>query len=127
MTGAGGGKNVLVVDDDPGVLGLVNQWLTSAGYAVVGCGSFETARTRLAQAPPDILVSDVRLGAFNGIQLVILAKEQAAETATIVMSAYDDAALRREAAQCGAAFITKPFTREQLLAAIQNADELPPL
>jgi DNA-binding response OmpR family regulator len=125
MAAARDGKHVLVVDDDPAVLGLIDQWLTVAGYAVVACGSFQTARHHLGDVPPDILLTDVRLGAFNGIQLVILAKEQDPQMDTIVMSAFDDPALRKEAAQCGAEYLTKPFTREQVLAAIQKGDDAP--
>jgi DNA-binding NtrC family response regulator len=112
------GNNVLVVDDDRAVLGLVEQWLTTAGYAVVACDQFEMAKQQLTETAPAILLTDVRLGAFNGLQLVILAKEQGPQTPAVVMSAYDDPMLRKEASQCGAGYLNKPFTRDQVLAAV---------
>jgi len=114
-------KQILIVDDDPVLLHLVCKWLTDAGYTVIGCDRFETARQRLDDGFPDVLLTDVRLGAFNGLQLVILAKERGRETIAVVMSGYDHSALRKEAMQCGAGYLPKPFTREQVLAALQAA------
>jgi two-component system, response regulator RegA len=120
VTASGDGKQVLVVDDDRAVLGLIQKWLTTAGYSVVACDRFETARQHLSAATPDVLLTDVRLGEFNGLQLVILAKEQGPDTIALVMSAFNDPALWREAVQCGASYLSKPFTREQLLTAIRT-------
>ena len=120
MTASRTGKHVLIVDDDRAILGLVEQWLTAAGYSVVACDRFETAKQHLADAQPDVLLTDVRLGAFNGLQLVILAKEMGPHTA-VVMSAFDDPMLRKDANLCGAGYLTKPFTRDQVLAALEEA------
>lgn len=112
------GKHVLVVDDDRAVLRVIEKWLTTVGYAVDVCDTFEHAKERLSNAPPDVLLTDVRLGAFNGLQLVILAKEQHPKTVAVVMSAYDDPMLRREASQCGAVYLQKPFTGEAVLNSV---------
>jgi DNA-binding response OmpR family regulator len=114
------GKRVLIVDDDRAVLGLLEQWLTAAGYSVVACDRFETAKQRLADGAPDILLTDVRLGAFNGLQLVILARELGPHRA-VVMSAFDDPTLRKDANLCSAGYLTKPFTRDEVLAAMAAA------
>jgi len=119
------GKNVLLVDDDPAVLQLVRQWLSSAGYTVIACDRFETAKQHLAAQAPDILVTDVRLGAYNGLQLVILAKQQGPQVAAVVMSAFDDPTLRKEAAQSGAGYVNKPCTRDQVLTAVVEAVSSP--
>lgn len=113
-----GGKHVLVVDDDTDILRIINRWLTDAGCIVSVCDRFETARQHLAASPPDILLTDIRLGAFNGLQLVILAKERRPDTQAIVMSAYDDPAIRKEAAQCGARYLLKPFTSDNVLQSL---------
>lgn len=125
MTAPLTGKNVLLVDDDPAVLHLVRQWLSSAGYTVIACDRFETAKQHLAAQAPDILVTDVRLGAYNGLQLVILAKQQGPQVAAVVMSAFDDPTLRKEAAQSGAGYVNKPCTRDQVLTAVVEAISSP--
>jgi two-component system, NtrC family, nitrogen regulation response regulator GlnG len=114
-------KHILVVDDDPLLLDLVRKWLTDAGHRVATCDRFETAKRQLADSVPDVLLTDVRLGAFNGLQLVILARERGRGTVALVMSGFDHSALRKEALQCGASYLPKPFTREQVLAALQAA------
>jgi DNA-binding response OmpR family regulator len=109
------GKRALVVDDDASVLRLMTHWLTRAGYAVVPCDTFEQGKQQLTASPPDVLLTDLRLGAFNGLQLVILARAQSPDTIVVVMSAFDDMTLRDEAARCGAHYLMKPFSLTQLL------------
>jgi DNA-binding response OmpR family regulator len=112
------GRHVLLVDDDHALLRLVSQWLTVGGFSVVACDSFEDARRELALHPPDVLLTDLRLGAFNGLQLVILANEQQPQPMTIVMSAFDDPTLRDEAERCGARYLMKPFSSQAVLSSI---------
>ena len=120
MNTTGSSKRVLVVDDDRSLLRLIQHWLATGGYAVEVCASFEDAKEHLAHSPPDVLLTDVRLGAFNGLQLVILAKELRPETVAVVMSAYDDPTLRKEAWLCGASYVQKPFTGEAILHSIAD-------
>jgi DNA-binding NtrC family response regulator len=113
--------HVLVVDDDRQILTLLQHWLTKAGYSVIACDSFESAKRQLTTRPPEVLLADVRLGLFNGLQLAILARGVGPRMITFVMSAFDDASLRREATLCGAAFLHKPFTREEVVGAVAAA------
>lgn len=113
--------SVLVVDNDEQMLGLVAVWLSDAGCDVVTCSRFEAAREYLAAHPPDALVTNLRLGAYNGLQLALRASWMGAGTAVLVMSAYDDVVLRRDAAACGARFMLKPFDRESLLSELAEA------
>ena len=116
------GKHVLVVDDDREFLRLVERWLTTAGYSVTVCASFEAAKHQLVERVPDVLLADVRLGAFNGLQLVILAKSLGPQMSVLVMSGFEDLTLRKEALLCGARYLPKPFTRDEILATLEAAD-----
>ena len=120
MAASSAGKHALIVDDDRAVLRLIEQWLIGAGYSVVACDRFETAKQYLAHTMPDILLTDVRLGAFNGLQLVILAKDRGPHTIALVMSAFDDSLLHKEAVKRGARYLAKPFTRDQVLVALAD-------
>jgi len=113
--------SVLIADDDVQMLGMVEHWLEEAGYDVVACSRFEAARNYLASHPLDALVTDLRLGEFNGLQLALRASEPGRRTAVLVMSAYDDVVLRRDAAACGGRFMLKPFDRESLLTRLSEA------
>jgi DNA-binding NtrC family response regulator len=108
-------RQVLVVEDDDRLMTLVQRWLVDAGHDVIPCTNFETARAYLASHTPDVVVSDVRLGAFNGLQLVLVAKDANPAVVAIVMSGFTDPVLRAEAQRAGASYIPKPLNREDLL------------
>lgn len=112
--------HVLLVDDDPMVLQMMTGWLTFAGHQVIPCTTFESAKRALATETPDLLVTDVRLGAFNGLQLVVLAKVDHPEMRAIVLTGYDDPVLREEAAATGAAFLVKPIDAQQFLKSVNG-------
>ena len=112
-------KRALVVDDDPSLLALITEWLTAAGYAVESAGDFATAKQRLS-GRQDLLVVDVRLKAFNGLQLAILARAGDAAMRIVVMTGWDDPVLRTEATSIGAVFLPKPFDEQQLLRVVEE-------
>jgi DNA-binding response OmpR family regulator len=107
--------NILIVDDHRVTrLGLA-EMLADAGYSVVTAGSFQEARGILRDAPPDLLIADVRLGSFNGLQLVINHRVPA-----IVITGYADTVLEAEARRVGAEYLVKPFNPDQLLAIVRE-------
>jgi DNA-binding response OmpR family regulator len=114
-------KLALVVDDDAQVLELTERWLLEAGYNVVTAGNFMDARAIIQLRKPDLVVTDIRLGDFNGIQLGILAREARSGVHLVIISGWDDPVLRQDAAQLGAAYLQKPFLSADLLAAIKAA------
>jgi two-component system response regulator RegA len=115
------GRRALVVDDDQKVLGMLTRWLRDAGYDVESASTLTDARARIEQDAPDALVVDVRLREFNGIQLAVRARATSPTMRIVVVSGYDDPVLRREAMACDAAFLAKPLTRGDLLAAVNPA------
>jgi DNA-binding response OmpR family regulator len=64
---------VLMVDDDGAYLSACATILRTDGHDVVTCSDFHEGRRRLAQDRFDALITDVRLGAFNGLHLIALA------------------------------------------------------
>ena len=68
----------------------------------------------------DILITDVRLGQFNGLQLAIIARDRDPGIGIIVFSGYDDPVLQAEAAQLGARYLVKPVGFDQLLEVIES-------
>jgi two-component system response regulator RegA len=111
-------RRALIVDDDSQVLTLTTRWFTEAGYAVDAAATFADARARIDAIEPDVLVVDVRLNGFNGVQLAALARARRPETRIVVISGFDDPVLRKEAERCGAAFLCKPLIGPQLLGAL---------
>ena len=113
-------QRVLLVDDEPGLLEALRIALTRAGLAVVACRTFDDAREKLLSEDFNVLVTDVRLGAFNGIQLAVIARNKAREMKIIVISGFDDPVLKEEASDLGASYLVKPITAEELLAEIAS-------
>ena len=111
---------MLLVDDEPGLLDALRTALTRAGREVVACRTFDDAREQLLTEEFDVLVTDVRLGAFNGIQLAVIARNQAPDMKIIVFSGFDDPVLKEEAAGLGAKYLVKPVTAELLLEEIAS-------
>lgn len=113
-------RRVLVVDDEPALLDAVRYAFERAGLEVVACRSFEDARTRILSEAFDALVTDVRLGAFNGLQLAVIARNRLPNLAIVVFSGFDDPVLREEASGLGAAYLVKPVTGERLLQELER-------
>jgi DNA-binding response OmpR family regulator len=108
---------ILVVDDHRVTrLGLA-EMLGEAGYDVVTAGTFQDARRILRESPPDLLIADVRLGSFNGLQLVISGQHR---VPAIVITGYADAVLEAEARRGGADYLVKPFDPDKLLSLIRQ-------
>lgn len=108
-------RRVLIVDDEPGLLDAMTLAFERAGRNVVGCRTFEEAREKLLTEEFQCLITDVRLGAFNGIQLAVIARDRNQDLSIIVFSGFDDPVLREEATHVGATYLVKPVTVEHLL------------
>jgi DNA-binding response OmpR family regulator len=108
---------ILVVDDDLGYLNVIKDLLEQGGHEVLLASTFEDGRRVLRDQPPDLLIADVRLGAFNGLQLIVTGD---ARIPTIVVSGFDDAVLQADARAFGADYLVKPVTAASLLGLIEQ-------
>jgi DNA-binding response OmpR family regulator len=115
--GVAASATVLIVDDDPQLGPILAQILAARGYRALTAGSLEEGASILRNTVPDVLLVDVRLGAFNGLQLVAMAEHP---IPTIVMTGHDDTSLRAAAWRLGADFLVKPIPSEVLLAAVRR-------
>lgn len=111
---------VLIVDDEPALLDALKIALERGECDVTACRTFEEARQQLLSESFDVLITDVRLGAFNGIQLAVVARDRNPAMRIVVFSGYDDPVLRAEAARVGASYLVKPISAEQLLNLIDD-------
>jgi DNA-binding response OmpR family regulator len=66
---------------------------------------------------PDLLILDVRLGAFNGLQLISTGR---VGIPAIVVTGFDDPVLRADASEFGASYIVKPVPPAALLELIEQ-------
>jgi DNA-binding response OmpR family regulator len=107
--------SLLLVDDDLSLLGALSRFLADSGFEVVPCSTFEDAKREIGSLRPEILVTDVRLGAFNGLQLALLARDVRPDVRVVVFSGYDDPVLKEEARRIGATYLVKPVSGHTLV------------
>jgi two-component system response regulator HydG len=114
-------KPILIVDDEQPMLRILSRWLEDDGYNVVTCSRYEDARQYLRNEIPLVLITDVRLGEYNGLQLAMMLRDRDPQARTIVVSAFDDPTIRDEANKIGAMFLLKPLGRLDFLAVMREA------
>ncbi len=113
------GLSVLLVEDEPEVLRVVQTFLSHWGCQVFACVSAEVALDAVARAtaPFDLLISDVMLGpGLRGDQLAQRMRELRPALPVLLMSGYAD-----EMETLALPLLRKPFTREQLAEAVLRA------
>lgn len=111
---------ILVVDDSDGIRLMLTALLESAGYSVITAGTYQHAKDEADFAEPDLLILDVRLGDYNGLQIAVRERSRRRPRPLIVMSGHDDPVLVAEAKRLGAEFVPKPIDGDQLLAVIER-------
>ena len=105
-------SKVLIVDDDKTTREGLAEFLEEAGYEAVAVGTFEDASRLLRASPPDLLIADVRLGPFNGLQLVISSPRP---IPAIIITGFADPVLEADARRRGADYVLKPVSPSRLL------------
>jgi DNA-binding response OmpR family regulator len=110
---------VLIVDDDQQYLDGVREWLDGAGYETIVASTFEEAKRAIETSAPHLVLLDIRLGAFNGLQLMI-STGRVRRIPAIVITGFDDPVLRADAASFGARYLVKPVAPRLLLTNIQE-------
>lgn len=112
-------SRVLVVSRKPQQRHLLQQWLESAGYHVLVASDFAEARHALDVHRPALLVSDVKLNAYNGLHLAILSRGLS-EGSHALLIGDADAVLQKEAEREQATYLTPPLEEQAFLAAVRQ-------
>jgi DNA-binding response OmpR family regulator len=92
--------------------------LTTVGFSVTLTDNFADAKSLLNRLTPLVLVTEVRLGAYNGLQLAFQTRSAPRRITVVVTSAVADPVLQRDAERAGATFVSKPIATPDLLAAV---------
>ena len=115
-------KIVAVVDDDSSMLGATKDLLEVHGCATRIFASAEEFLDSEAPTQVDCLLLDIQLGGISGIELRRQLTASASRLPVIFMTALDDEDTRAEAHKAGCvAFLRKPYSRRQLIDAIEKA------
>jgi len=121
--GAGDGSPVrVVIAEDEAIIRLdLREILVTAGYEVVGeTGRGDQAVGLVQEHQPDLVILDVKMPGMDGVQAAreITSRHKAA---VLVLTAFSQRELIEDARDAGvAAYLVKPFRREELLPAIES-------
>ena len=110
--------NILAVEDDDIMRELLRLHLSNAGYVVTLAEDAIAAGHRMLKLPPDLVILDVNLPYFNGLDFAstLLADVTLARVPIIFISADESFAAKAES--LGADFMLKPIRKERLLASV---------
>ena len=119
---SGEARDILVVDDTPANVRLLEAILVARGYRVRAAGSGEEALRAVAERRPDLVVLDVVMAGMDGIEVCRrLREDQATRALPVLMITASDDAVKIPALEAGADdFIAKPFDQSELLARVRS-------
>ena len=109
-------KDVLVIDDDVLVCGLIEDVLIRENYQVTTANSGEDALRKMEEKQFPLIFLDLVLPGMGGVEVFRAIKEKDAQTAVVIITGYGDAPVALEALSLGPIFlIRKPFEVADLM------------
>jgi two-component system response regulator HydG len=121
--GARAGK-ILVVDDQRNMRTTLAMMLRGGGYEVDEAADGAQGRELGATGAYDVVITDLRMGQYGGIDVLRAVKEAQPMTEVIVMTAYGTIESAVEAMRLGAFdYIQKPFSEQELIVKVNKALE----
>ncbi len=116
-----GNNRILIVDDEPHVLDMIGQGLTSEGFKCEVAISGEDALEMIMQNDYEFLIVDVVLPGMDGIDLTRKAKKQKKDILVILMTGFVEKFSYETAHSTGASdFIGKPFRVQELILRMKH-------
>ena len=116
-------STVLVVEDTLSQLELMSNYLRDSGYTVIIATDAKEALNKAVKQQPDAVVTDVVMPGMSGFELCRkLKKNPATEQLPIIICSSKDQEIDRlwGMKQGADVYVTKPFTREQLVSAVKS-------
>lgn len=124
MTTASNKGRILAVDDTPSTLELLQRNLTSQGYQVFTASNVAEAMRVLESERADLVITDMKMPGASGMTLVRHIRENFRNIEVMMITGYPTIESAVTAVKSGAEdFLAKPFTDEELHAAVQRAFE----
>jgi two-component system, chemotaxis family, response regulator PixH len=113
---------VLVVEDTISEMELIASYLRDSGYTVINTTDAKEAIAKAEQYKPDVVVSDVVMPGMSGLELCRSLKKNAGtqKLPVVICTSKNQELDRLWAMKQGAdAYVTKPFTKEELVRAVK--------
>jgi CheY-like chemotaxis protein/HPt (histidine-containing phosphotransfer) domain-containing protein len=115
---------ILIIDDDPGMHGMLQISLAPLGYNVVAAENGRQGLEMLEAEPFSVVILDIMLPDLDGIEILRRIREQWPEIEVIMLTAYASLETAIEAVRLGAYdYVTKPFRLDAIRSAIKRSME----
>ena len=111
---------VLIVDPDRRSADDLASALRHAGFQTLEASTFPEGKGIWNAELPEVLVADIRLGQYNGLQLLVRARLERPDVAGIITCALPDVVLEAETRRFGGIFIVKPLNVAQVVHLIRS-------
>ncbi len=112
---------ILVVDDEPDICKALAFLLKREEYAVTTASSGEQALEKISEEHFDVVLTDLKMGRVDGVEVLEKVRATTADTAVIIMTAFASVESAIEAIKKGAVdYIVKPFHNEEIKLTIKR-------
>jgi DNA-binding response OmpR family regulator len=108
---------IVIVEDDEATRSGFRELLHLAGHDVVATSTYQEGRDAVLTESPDLLIADLRLDGYNGLQLLLLNPHP---VPAIIVTGYHDQVLESEARRAGADYVVKPISPTALVALVRE-------
>ncbi|WP_367353922.1 response regulator [Agrobacterium pusense] len=109
---------ILIVEDDPDIIQILDAYLVREGYRTVRASDGETALTHFSMLRPDLVLLDIRLPKFDGIEVLNRIRRER-ETPVIMVTSLAEDMDKLTGLRLGADdYIVKPFNPHELIARV---------
>ncbi len=116
-------RKILLVEDSPSELELINHYLQNTDYVIINATGAKEALQIAIEEQPDVIITDVVMPGMSGFELCRSLKRNpaTANIAIIISSSKNQAIDKLWGMKQGASvYLTKPYSREQLLSVIES-------
>jgi DNA-binding NtrC family response regulator len=118
------GTRILVVDDAPDAVEVLERNLRARGYRVYAAPGVAEAVRLLGETPVELVITDLKMPKVGGRELVRHVRENYPDTEVMMITGYPSIESAVDAVKLGAeAYLPKPFTDAELSAAVERALE----
>ncbi len=115
---------ILLIDDEPRMLSLLNTILKGEGYTLLPIQDSSKVPEIINTESFDLMITDIRMTPIDGLELLKIAKQVRPAMPVIILTAYGSVETAIEAMKLGTFdYVTKPFKMDELLITIQRALE----
>ncbi len=112
-------KTILVVDDEPRLVLMIQRTLLDEGYEVFTAGDGELALSLVKEHNPDLILLDIMMPGHDGIFTLERIREISSAPVIMITGARDEKLLERTLDSGADDFLRKPFRTNELIARIQ--------